>query len=100
MRVVMLVECGSRAPIGADAGPCGGKGRAEQSAARRLYRFLDQDVLLLADRNRHNQYPVKKATDVGARHAGSPTLRIANLPPARQVLHPGRISTGKLELIA
>jgi len=51
-------------------------------------------------RARHNQYAVKKPTDAGVRHAGPPTLRFANLPPARQVLHPGRISMEDLELIA
>jgi hypothetical protein len=51
-------------------------------------------------RARHNKYAVKKATDSGIRHAGPPTLRIANLPSAQQSAHPGRISTGDLELIA
>jgi hypothetical protein len=51
-------------------------------------------------RARHNQYAVKKATDVGVRHAGLPALRIANLPPARPVLHTGRISMAGLELTA
>ena len=54
----------------------------------------------MVKRARHNRYAVKKATDVGVRHAGLPALRIANLPPARQVLYPGRISMEGLELIA
>ncbi|WP_034261336.1 IS4 family transposase [Actinospica robiniae] len=66
MRVVTLVECGSRAPIGADAGPCGGKGSGEQSAARRLYRFLDQDMLLLADRNFYSFADWCQASQTGA----------------------------------
>lgn len=33
MRVVTLVECGSRAPIGADAGPCDGKYRSALESA-------------------------------------------------------------------
>lgn len=49
---------------------------------------------------RHNQYKVKKATDVGTRHAGPPTLRIANLPPGRPAQQPGRIGAGALNLAA
>ena len=66
MRVVTLVECASRAPIGAHAGPCGGKGSGEQSAARRLYRFLDQDMVLLADRNFYSFTDWCQASESGA----------------------------------
>lgn len=66
MRVVTLVECASRAPIGAQAGPCGGKGSGEQSAARRLYRFLDQDMVLLADRNFYSFTDWCQASQTGA----------------------------------
>lgn len=31
-------------------------------------------------RARHNQYAVKKTTDNGRRHAGPPTVRMANKP--------------------
>jgi hypothetical protein len=31
-------------------------------------------------RARHNQYAVKKTTDNGHRHAGPPTVRMANKP--------------------
>lgn len=66
MRVVTLVESGSRAPIGAHAGPCGGKGSGEQSAARRLYHLLDQDMLLLADRNFYSFTDWCQASETGA----------------------------------
>jgi hypothetical protein len=66
MRVVSLVECGSRAVIGADAGPCGGKGSGEQSAARRLYHVLDEEMLLLADRNFYSFTDWCQASDTGA----------------------------------
>jgi hypothetical protein len=73
----------------------------EITAKRELHRARrHRSYPRVVKRARHNQYAVKKATDVGVRHAGPPTLRIANLPPARQVLHPGRISTGNLELTA
>ena len=51
-------------------------------------------------RARHNQYKVKKATDIGMRHAGPPTLRIANLPPEQSAQQPGRIGAGALNLAA
>jgi hypothetical protein len=51
-------------------------------------------------RARHNQYPVKKNTDKGVRHDEPPTLRIANLPPGHQALHPGRTTATHLNLAA
>lgn len=66
MRVVTVVECGSRAPIGAHAGPCGGKGSGEQSAARRLYHVLDEEMLLLADRNFYSFTDWCQASETGA----------------------------------
>ena len=66
MRVVTLVESGSRAVVGAQAGPCGGKGSGEQSAARRLYQVLDQEMLLLADRNFYSFTDWTQASDTGA----------------------------------
>ena len=32
-------------------------------------------------RARHNSYRVKRATDVGTRHAAAPTIRLANIEP-------------------
>jgi hypothetical protein len=50
-RVVTVSECGSHAPVLAAAGPASGKGSGEQSLAWRLYPGLEQDWLLIADRN-------------------------------------------------
>ena len=45
-------ECGSHAPVLAVMGPAaGGKGSGEQSLARKLYPRLDEDWLVIADRN-------------------------------------------------
>ena len=52
VRVVTVSECGSHAAVAAAVGPAaGGKGSGEQALARRLYPGLDQDWLVLADRN-------------------------------------------------
>src|SRR5207248_6975553 len=52
VRVVTVSECGSHAAVAAAAGPAaGGKGSGEQALARRLYPGLEQDWLVLADRN-------------------------------------------------
>jgi len=52
VRVVSISECGSHAAVAAAVGPAaGGKGSGEQALARGLYRRLEQDWLLLADRN-------------------------------------------------
>jgi hypothetical protein len=51
-RVVTVSECGSHAPVAAAVGPAaGGKGSGEQALARRLLPDLEEDWLLLADRN-------------------------------------------------
>ena len=51
VRAVTVSECGSHAPVLAAVGPAsGGKGSGEQSLARRLYRRLEEDWLLIADR--------------------------------------------------
>jgi hypothetical protein len=51
-RVVTVSECGSHAAVLAAVGPAaGGKGSGEQALARRLYPRLEQDWLLIADRN-------------------------------------------------
>jgi hypothetical protein len=52
VRVVTISECGSHAAVAAAVGPAaGGKGSGEQALARRLYRRLEPDWLVLADRN-------------------------------------------------
>jgi hypothetical protein len=51
-RVVTVAECASHAPVLAAVGPAGaGKGTGEQSLARELYPRLEEDWLLIADRN-------------------------------------------------
>jgi hypothetical protein len=50
--VVTLSECGSHAAVAAALGPvAGGKGSGEQALARKLYPGLEEDWLLIADRN-------------------------------------------------
>jgi Insertion element 4 transposase N-terminal len=51
-RVVTVSECASHAPVLAAVGPAGGgKGSGEKSLARGLYPRLEEDWLLIADRN-------------------------------------------------
>ncbi len=50
-RVVTVNECASHAAVLAAIGPAGGKGSGEQSLARGLYPRLEEDWLLIADRN-------------------------------------------------
>ena len=50
VRLVMVCECGSRAPVLAAMGPSVSKGSGEQSLARTLYPRLEEGWLLLADR--------------------------------------------------
>ena len=50
--VVTVSECGSHAAVAAAMGPAaGGKGSGEQALARTLYPDLEEDWLLIADRN-------------------------------------------------
>jgi hypothetical protein len=52
IRVMTVSECASHAPVlAAMAGSAAGKGSGEQSLARKLYGRLDQDWLVIADRN-------------------------------------------------
>jgi hypothetical protein len=53
-RVVTVNECASHAPALAAIGPAGGKGSGEQSLARGLFPRLEEDWLLIADRNFYN----------------------------------------------
>jgi hypothetical protein len=67
IRVVMVSECGSHAPVLAVlAGAAAGKGSGEQSLARRLYPQLDQDWLVIADRNFYAFQDWCAAADTGA----------------------------------
>ena len=66
-RVVTVSECGSHAPVLAAVGPAaGGKGSGEQSLARTLYPQLEEDWLVIADRNFYNWKGWCAAADAGA----------------------------------
>src|SRR5215472_108237 len=54
VRVVTVSECASHAVVGAAIGGVAGKGAGEQSLARQLYKRLEEDWLLIADRNFFN----------------------------------------------
>ena len=66
VRVVTVGECASHAVVDAEIGGVAGKGTGEQSLARRLYRRLAEDWLLIADRNFYNWADWCTAADSGA----------------------------------
>ena len=66
VRVVTVSECASHAVADAAMGGVAGKGAGEQSLARKLYRRLDEDWLLIADRNFFNGADWCTAADSGA----------------------------------
>jgi hypothetical protein len=66
VRAVTIAECASHAPVLAALGPCVSKGSGEQSLARELYPRLDEDWLLIADRNFYNWQDWCTAADTGA----------------------------------
>jgi Insertion element 4 transposase N-terminal len=65
-RVVTIGECASHAAVAAAIGPVTSKGSGEQSLARGLYRRLEEDWLLIADRNFYNWAGWCAAADTGA----------------------------------
>jgi len=65
-RAVTIGECASHAPVLAAIGPCVSKGSGEQSLARELYPQLEEDWLLIADRNFYNWQDWCTAADTGA----------------------------------
>jgi hypothetical protein len=65
-RVVTIGECASHAPVLAAIGPCVSKGSGEQSLARELYPRLEEDWLLIADRNFYNWEDWCTAAGTGA----------------------------------
>jgi Insertion element 4 transposase N-terminal/Transposase DDE domain len=66
VRVVTVSECASHAPAAAAIGPASGKGSGEQALARRLYPRLEEDWLLMADRNFWNWQDWCAAAGTGA----------------------------------
>jgi hypothetical protein len=66
VRVVTVSECASHAVADAAMGAVAGKGAGEQSLARKLYRRLEDDWLLIADRNFFSWANWCTAADSGA----------------------------------
>ena len=66
MRVVTVGECASHAVVAAAIGPVASKGSGEQSLARTVYPRLEEDWLLIADRNFYNWQDWCTAADTGA----------------------------------
>ena len=66
MQVVTVSECASHVVADAAMGGVAGKGAGEQSLARKLYRRLDEDWLLIAGRNFFNRADWCTAADSGA----------------------------------
>jgi len=66
VRVVTVGECASHAMVDAEIGGVAGKGAGEQSLARKLYRRLEADWLLIADRNFFSWAGWCAAADSGA----------------------------------
>jgi Insertion element 4 transposase N-terminal/Transposase DDE domain len=66
VRVVTVGECASHAMVDAEIGGVSGKGAGEQSLARKLYRRLEADWLLIADRNFFSWADWCAAADSGA----------------------------------
>jgi hypothetical protein len=65
-RAVTIGGCASHAPVLAAIGPCTSKGSGEQSLARELYPRLEEDWLLIADRDFYNWAGWCAAADTGA----------------------------------
>ena len=65
-RVVTIGEGASHAAVAAAIGPVTSKGSGEQSLARTLYPRLEEDWLLIADRNFYNWADSCAAADTGA----------------------------------
>src|ERR1019366_10049806 len=66
VRVVTVSECASHVVAAAAMGAVAGKGAGEQSLARALYRRLEDDWLLIADRNFFNWADWCTAAGTGA----------------------------------
>jgi hypothetical protein len=100
-RVVTISECASHAAVAAAIGGAAGKGTGEQTLARQLYPRLEEDWLLIADRNFYSWDGWRAAADTGAAllwRAGSalrlPVLELLPEGSYRSVLISPKI-TGK-----
>jgi hypothetical protein len=65
-RVVTLNECADQAPLAAAIGPVAGKSSGEQSQAADLWNALEEDMMVLADRNFYSFPLWCAAADTGA----------------------------------
>jgi hypothetical protein len=65
-RVVTVGECASHGVVDVEIGGVAGKGAGEQALARKLYRRLEEDWLLIADRNFYGWADWCTASDSGA----------------------------------
>jgi hypothetical protein len=107
IRVVTVSECGSHAPVLAVMGPAaGGKGSGEQSLARKLYPDLEEDWLVIADRNFYNWKDWCTAAGTGAallwrmkENARLPVLEMLPDGSYRSVLIAPRITGGKRDAL-
>ncbi len=107
VRVVTVSECGSHAPVLAVMGPAaGGKGSGEQSLARKLYPRLEEDWLVIADRNFYNWKDWCTAAGTGAallwrmkENARLPVLEMLPDGSYRSVLIAPRITGGKRDAL-
>jgi hypothetical protein len=99
VRVVTISECGSHAVTAAVIGGTVGRGTGEQPLARTLYPALDEDWLLIADRNFYAWQDWCTAADTGAallwRVKSESRMRLPVLEPLpdgsyRSVLMPGQ----------
>lgn len=107
IRVVTVSECGSHAPVLAVMGPAaGGKGSGEQSLARKLYPRLEEDWLVIADRNFYNWKDWCTAAGTGAallwrmkENARLPVLEMLPDGSYRSVLIASRITGGKRDAL-
>jgi hypothetical protein len=66
VRAVTIGECASHCMVDAEIGGVAGKGAGEQSLARGIYPRLQEDWLVLADRNFFNWADWRAAADSGA----------------------------------
>jgi hypothetical protein len=107
IRVVTVSECGSHAPVLAVMGPAaGGKGSGEQSLARKLYPRLEEDWLVIADRNFYNWKDWCTAAGTGAallwrmkENARLPVLEMLPDGSYRSVLIAARITGRKRDAL-
>lgn len=91
-RVVLLLACGSRAVLGAAAGPFRGKGTGERELARELLGCLHEGMLLIADMGFYsydlwNQARATRAHLLWRVRKDTPLARRAELPDGSWLAH-------------